>query len=371
VPARALAWLEWTRFGGQRGKCKGLSRVQRGRRCSAPYFPVLRTERAIVRRYKRETYKDSEQRTVREALEAYVEAKAEVAHRESQRHARRVRELTAQQQKLVHLFYHGGVSEEVLKAEQERISAETAQAHRWTDAARAEKEHVMEALADALLLLNETVIYERLPHSSRRLVNQAVFVSLIVIDPDTILAHRTPVFDEMALLSQQLHRGRSPAATSAARSRPRMPRHQDKSAQDDHDLDFRGRGSCIEQMAASFGFGPGTPRSSAGVPPQEVDEQRARLRGLVVPDEMPGLLENRELRAGQLLVEALRHRHAGEAVLPAPHDQRGEVQRGDAALEGDELLELARAVQLELREAPAIVGECLPVVGERLIAHAA
>jgi hypothetical protein len=74
-----------------------------------------------------------------------------------------VRELTAQQQKLVQLYYNGGVSEGVLKAEQQRIAAETAQAERWVEAARAETQDVMDALDDALLLLDETVIYERLP----------------------------------------------------------------------------------------------------------------------------------------------------------------------------------------------------------------
>jgi hypothetical protein len=45
----------------------------------------------------------------------------------------------------------------------------------------------MEALDNALLLLDaEQVIYETLPPSSRRLVNQAIFVALIVCDPDTI-----------------------------------------------------------------------------------------------------------------------------------------------------------------------------------------
>jgi len=120
-------------YGRHRGKCgvsyeyfSCLSRVQRGGRCNAPYFPVQRTERAIVSRYKRETYQDNERTEVREALRAYVEAKSEIARRESDRHTRRLRELTGEQQKLVQLYYKGGVSEEVLKAEQEHIETERA-----------------------------------------------------------------------------------------------------------------------------------------------------------------------------------------------------------------------------------------------------
>ena len=37
----------------------------------------------------------------------------------------------------------------------------------------------------------------------------------------------------------------------------------------------------------------------------------------------PGVVKDRELGAGQLHVKTLCHRHAGEAVLPTPHDQRG------------------------------------------------
>ncbi len=100
---------------------------------------------------------------MRRDLRAYVEAKAEVARRESDRHARRLRELIAQQQKLVQLYYNGGVSDEVLKAEQERITRESAQAQRWVDAANHEVDDVMQALDDALALLDDNhVLYESL-----------------------------------------------------------------------------------------------------------------------------------------------------------------------------------------------------------------
>ena len=61
-----------------------LSRVQRDEKCAAPYFPVERTERAVVRRYKRESYKDDEQDMVRDALRSYVQSKAEIARRKSE-----------------------------------------------------------------------------------------------------------------------------------------------------------------------------------------------------------------------------------------------------------------------------------------------
>ena len=65
----------------------------------------------------------------------------------------------------------------MIRAEQQRIEGEQAQAQQWADAATREVEDVIGALDDALLLLdNNRVIYETLPHTSRRMVNQAIFL---------------------------------------------------------------------------------------------------------------------------------------------------------------------------------------------------
>ncbi len=257
-------------YGRHRGKCGGLyeyfsclSRAQRGERCAAPYFPVERTERAIVRRYKRETLTPKRQAAVREALRAYVQAKAEVARRASERHTRRLRELTGQQQKLVQLYYNGGVSEEVLKAEQQRIEVEQTKAQQWADAATAEVEDVMGALEDALILLDDArVVYETLPDSSRRMVNQAIFLVLTVRDPDTIDATHTPLYDEIARLARSLEDTEKPSQT--AQKRPRTPQNKDICPQDDHDPDFRGRGSYENKMAEGEGFEPSRQENPPG-----------------------------------------------------------------------------------------------------------
>jgi site-specific DNA recombinase len=246
-------------YGRHKGKCGGqyeyfscLSRVQRGQRCAAPYFPVERAEQAIVRRYKREVFKSNEQETVRDAVRTYVKSKSEIARRESERHNRRLHELTGEQQKLVQLYYKGGVSEEVLKAEQERIEAERAQAQQWAEAADREVEDVMAALADALLLLDETkIIYETLPTNIRRLVNQAVFLALVVRDQDTIDAQRTLFFDALHQLAHALHE-----ANETPQTGQKQPQDKAGRPQDDADPDFRGRGSYIGRMAGATGVEP-------------------------------------------------------------------------------------------------------------------
>jgi site-specific DNA recombinase len=249
-------------YGRHRGKCGGvyeyfscLSRVQRGGRCPAPYFAVEQTERAVVRSYRRETYRQGEQDDIRRALRAYIEGKTDISRRESERHKRRLRELTGQQQKLVQLFYNGGVSEEVLKAEQERIEVECGRAQKWADAAEREVEDVMAALEDALILLDDArVIYEALPNSVRRLVNLAVFLALIVHDPDTIEAQRTPLYDALARLAQDLREAEK--APQNGQKRPKAGKNKDFGPKNDPDPDFRGRGSYIEQMAERAGFEP-------------------------------------------------------------------------------------------------------------------
>ena len=252
-------------YGRHRGKCGGiyeyfscLSRVNRGGRCSAPYFPIEPTERAIVRRYKRETMKSQVQDKVRQALRDYVQTKAEVARRESDRHGRRLRELTGQQQKLVQLYYRNAVSEEVLEAEQQRIETERAQARLWSDAAIREETDVMGALDEALILLDDNhVLYETLPNNVRRLMNQAVFLQLIVLDPETVEAVRTPLYDEIARLAQELQEAKTTPQT--AQKRPRTPQNQEVCPQDEPSPVSCARGSYVVQMVRRVGFEPTHP----------------------------------------------------------------------------------------------------------------
>jgi site-specific DNA recombinase len=230
------------RHGGVYAYFSCLSRVQRGGRCSAPYFRVEPVERAIEARYEAMTLTAAQQKAIREALHDYVEAKADVARRESSRHTRRLRELTGEQQKLLQLFYKGKIAEEVLEAEQTRIETERTEARRWSAAAVREVNDVMQALNDALSLVN----LGRLPYrtantTERRLINQAIFRRLIITSADTAEAEATPLY---ALLGELA--GESRASEHKTRRSP----------QNDHDPDFRGRGSYIDNMAEREGFEP-------------------------------------------------------------------------------------------------------------------
>src|SRR5277367_1926486 len=87
---------------------------------------------------------------------------------------------------------------------------------------------------------------------------------------------------------------------------------------------------------------------SGDAPAQEVHERGGAALRLVIPDEVPGVLDHGELRAGELLVEALRHLDAGEAVALAPQDQCRQLQRRETAIVGDQLVEVPGAVELEV-----------------------
>jgi site-specific DNA recombinase len=170
-----------------------LSRMSKQGRCVAPYFRVETVEQRVEQEYQRYLLDPAEQAVIREALLSRAETVAEAARKEASRHARRLRELTSQQQKLVHLYYDQGVSKEVLKAEQQRIETEQTQVERWQAAAASEIADVDHALSDALVLIDAgTTPYLNGSATERRLINLAVYVMLLVSDSEHVQAKPSP-----------------------------------------------------------------------------------------------------------------------------------------------------------------------------------
>jgi site-specific DNA recombinase len=158
---------------------QGLSRHS----CEGRYVQAAKVERAIEDYYASVRLTSKQQEALRRAVREYVEGQMGVAQRESDRHARRLHELQTEQQKLLHLFYKGSIAEEVLEAEQARIEAERGQATHWAEVAAQDAGDLMEALDEALALLdNPQVRYRQAPTEVRRLINQAVFQALYIRD---------------------------------------------------------------------------------------------------------------------------------------------------------------------------------------------
>jgi hypothetical protein len=92
-----------------------------------------------------------------------------------------------------HAHYDGHVDGEVLAAEQTRIQSERAIAQKWTAAAAQDGDEIVEALDEALQLLEgATGLYGRATPHVRRLVNQALFVALYVVDDEVGYADPAP-----------------------------------------------------------------------------------------------------------------------------------------------------------------------------------
>ena len=220
-----------------------LSRVSRQGRCSAPHFRAHAIERNVERKYKTYLLTPNEQAVVREVLLARARASTTSARNDAERHARRVRELIAQQQKLLHLYYEDGVSKEVLQAEQTRIESERVTAERLANAANFELSELDQALSDALLLIDQ----RRVPYltgsaTEKRLINLAIYVMLLVSASGNVEGQPTPFYAELVPLARQLAR----EARQTSRSRP----------QNDRNPDVRGHGLKSEHMAERAGFEP-------------------------------------------------------------------------------------------------------------------
>jgi site-specific DNA recombinase len=229
-----------------------LSRVTKQGRCPAPYAPTDSIEEAVTAEYltERARLDPNERAAVRQAVKDFVEAKAQTAVRESQRHARRLKELNAEQQKLVQLYYRDLVSEDVLTAEQQRIKAERAQAHKWADEAAHDVQNVMQALDEALTLLDRRHIpYDRATPNQRRLLNQAIFTHIFVLGPDAVEAEPNELYKTLIALARSLTR-----SETASQAEP-----DGKRSENDSGPVSRGRSSHVDQMAEGEGFEPPGP----------------------------------------------------------------------------------------------------------------
>jgi repressor LexA len=142
------------------------------------------------------------------------------------RHAARLHELQNQQQKLLHLHYRGTVDEEVLASEQQRIGRERADARKWADAATHDAGEIMQALDEALTLLTDTQIaYAQATPHTRRLLNQALFAALLILDDWVVESEQTPWVAALHRLAQTATR---PSPGGQGSAEPQQTRQNDR-----------------------------------------------------------------------------------------------------------------------------------------------
>ncbi len=212
--------------------------------CGAGHLPVDAVERAIERYYRMIELTTAESEKVRRDLKEQIGGRLEAARKQSERHQRKLRDLQNEQQKLLQLFYKGGVDEEVLQAEQQRIKTERDQAHRWVDSATHEAAEAEEALDEALSIIQGChAIYMAGDYEVRRLMNQAIFTQLLV-RTDALEGEEAPIYQAI-----RSHGGSKPHARTKRPKNGQDPRLSG------------GLGSNVGQMVRARGLEP--PRAFA------------------------------------------------------------------------------------------------------------
>src|SRR5689334_20473664 len=107
----------------------------------------------------------------------------------------------------------------------------------------------------------------------------------------------------------------------------------------------------IPKIRASW-IDPPPPSTLSGYGAQEAAELGGHAPGVVLRDEVPGVVEDHELGVRDLLGEAVRRRDRRVVVLGAPQDQRRDAELRQLALVRRELLEVPGPVEREPRAPP-------------------
>lgn len=222
--------------------CMSRSRPQGA--CGAAHMAVDKVEQAVERYYVGVRLTERERAALRDEVQRYADGREAAAERERARHESRLRELQMQQQKLLHLYFRDQISEELLGEEQRRIKQEQAEVDRWVEVALHSAEEVMNALDRALELLTEPRLrYEQATSDIRRLINQAIFEKLLIVQEWVTDAVLAPWVIETKALAQAVLR---PAKAGTAR----------KGAGNDQGPLFGGPGSYFSQMVRRRGLEP-------------------------------------------------------------------------------------------------------------------
>ena len=155
----------------------------RGTGCEQPYVAVDLIETAVERAYGEVRLPRRQAEQMRAKLKHALAGMREQAEAEATRQRQRLAKLTEEREKLLHAYYAGAVPVDLLRAEQDRLAAEAAQAERHIEAAETSFADVEDTLGKALdLLANCQSAYLAAPGHLRRQWNQALFERLVVYD---------------------------------------------------------------------------------------------------------------------------------------------------------------------------------------------
>ncbi len=244
-------------FGRHRGRtgrqydyfcCNNRTVRRRKIHCTSGHHAVPAVEEHIEEFYRSVRIAPEVQEEIRAELRHELSDRATLIERESERHQRALKAIQAKQEKLVQLYYKDLVSEDVFKAEQDKLKDERRAAQHLEETATAELEDIQAALDLALSRVNKPhEVYTEGNELERRLLNRAIFEH-IEIGPDAEITGSTltPVYAALSAWKPDLgqpapcqQEGRK--RLSAAKFRPSAAPVHHIDLTPTHDLE-RGRG---------------------------------------------------------------------------------------------------------------------------------
>jgi site-specific DNA recombinase len=195
-------------YGRHRGKtgvyyeyfsCARRTARRSGGNCSSGHYSVSQVARGIEELYATVTVPRKVQAAIHADLDHDVFERVEAIRKEADRHKRKLRELEANQSKLIQMAYSGLVSDSVLATEQERLEAERQAVRRLLAEANLQRDDTEEALREALARVDDAQAqYLAAPDLERRLMNRAIFHRISIgPDGDVASVELTPVYKAM------------------------------------------------------------------------------------------------------------------------------------------------------------------------------
>ena len=212
----------------------------------------------------------AERERVRKRVTIQIQARADLATSEIDRHTKRLAVVEDQQVKLLHLFYADSVSQELLRREQERINAERDHIEQVRSSAAVEVHDVTEALDEALALTERPDMgYATASPIERRMMNQAVWEKLIVERDFVMEGIKTELYRELDWWAKPRPE-RVPVAVRAGQTED-IPR-----SDGNPDLLSGGQGSNVDLMVRPRGLEP--PRTIQSTRPSTLRVYQFRHR---------------------------------------------------------------------------------------------
>ncbi len=218
-----------------------IGRHQKRTDCTLQSLPIDQIERKVIDLYVEQQPSISEIADLEEIIRTEITQSQEAAERDQAWARRRIQTIKDKQTKLLEAHLADAVPLDVLKRQQERLSADLADAEGVLESTHQTVDNLDEALASALSLIRRLASAYRLAEPAiRRGFNQAIYKAIYLDDEDNISGEFTDEFKAMFPIEDIVA---TPPLSESAKQNP------------DHQY---GRGLKMLQMVGPVGIEPTT-----------------------------------------------------------------------------------------------------------------